>query len=67
MSYVECRIDGVKETLREGLFSYVASSLIHAILFLALALMLGNIRRARRWATRSASRRLRLTNRWPSR
>ena len=43
MSFVECRIDGVKEHLREGLFSYVASSLIHAILFLTLALVLGNI------------------------
>ncbi len=43
MSYVECRIDRVKESMREGLFSYAASSLFHAILFLTLALVLGNI------------------------
>ena len=43
MSFVECRIEGVKDRLREGLFSYVASSLIHAIVFLTLALLLGNV------------------------
>ena len=36
-------LNAVKESLREGLFSYAASSLFHAILFLALALLLGNI------------------------
>ena len=43
MSFVECRIEGVKDRLREGLFSYLASSLIHAILFITLALLLGNV------------------------
>jgi hypothetical protein len=43
MSFVECRIDAVKASLREDLFSYAASSLFHAVLFLTLALVLGTI------------------------
>jgi hypothetical protein len=43
MSFVECRIDTVRASLREGLFSYAASSLFHAVLFLTLALVLGTI------------------------
>ncbi len=43
MSYVECHVDDVKESPRECLFSYAASTLFHAILFLTLALTLGTI------------------------